>query len=108
MPAEKKAPQTLQHSDRDENWCSEESLGLEPPSQPFLQSYPSSNVESASYPASLPYAYSAVDDYILRVHPESFDRSRYVTAAEIKNWNWSQLRAPRFTTGEYHGRLFPP
>lgn len=108
MPTEKKAPQTLRHSDRDDCWRSEESLRLEPQSRPFLHSYPSSNVESASYPASPPHVYNAVDDYILRVHPESFDRPRYVTSAEIKNWNWSQLRPPRFNTGEDYDSPFPP
>jgi len=108
MPTEKDAPQTLRDSDRGEYWRSEESLKLKPASRPFLHSYPSSNVELVSCPASPPHAYDAVDDYILRVHPESFDRPRYVTAAEIKNWNWSQLRPPRFNTREGYNSPFPP
>ncbi|KIM44685.1 hypothetical protein M413DRAFT_359680 [Hebeloma cylindrosporum] len=108
MPAEINAPQTLRYGDGGGYWHSEEPLRLKPPLRPFLHSYPSSTVESTSYPASPPRAYDALDDYILRVHPESFDRSRYVTAAEIKNWNWSQLRPPRFNTAEDHDTSFPP
>lgn len=110
IATEKDTSQTFRHSDRGEYWRSEESLKLKPASQPFLHSYPSSNVELlvASCPASPPHAYDAVDDYILRVHPESFDRPRYVTAAEIKNWNWSQLRPPRFNTREGYNTPFPP
>jgi len=108
MPStDKSLPQILRYNDRGGYWRSE-SLGLKPPSQPFSHSYPFSNVESATYPASPPHTYSAVDDYIFRVHRESFDRPRYVTAAEIKNWNWSQLRPPRFNAGEDYDDSPPP
>jgi len=107
MPStEKKVPQTLRYSDRGGYWCSE-SPRLKRPSQLFSHSYPFSNVESATYPASPPHTYSAMDDYIFRVHPDSFDRPRYVTAAEIKNWNWSQLRPPRFNAGEDYDSSLP-
>ena len=90
MLAEKKA----RRDNDSDGWRSEESLKFNSPSLPFLHSY--SSVESVSSP---PHKYNPVDDYILRVHPESYDRYRYVTVTDIKNWSWSQVRQPSIHPG---------